>query len=101
MKTITNHIASFGERNLDREIVTYLLRGLGLEYRGFVTSINIRVKEPWLFELYILLLTKEKMILKQLRFEKEQGFQANMTKFNALIVQEKYPSQGKSSGNRP
>lgn len=46
MKTITNHIASVGERNLDREVVTYLLRGLGLEYKGFVTSINIRVKEP-------------------------------------------------------
>lgn len=64
LKTNTNHLASIGEKILDKEIMMHLFCGLGLEYRGFVISMNMKVKEPSLFELHILLLTKEKMILE-------------------------------------
>lgn len=48
----------------------YLLRGLGLDFKGFVTSMNMRLEESSLYELHSLFLTKEQTIIEQSRFDK-------------------------------
>lgn len=56
----------------------YILRGLGVDYRSFVTSMNLRPHEPLLFELHSSLFIEEQSIFAHTRFEEEQILQTNL-----------------------
>lgn len=49
VKEILNNLKAIGEVIIDRELVMYNLIGLRVDYRIFVTTMNLRSIKPMLF----------------------------------------------------
>lgn len=81
VKSIADHLADIGDHIPKSEVVMYILRGLGTDYRSLVTFMNSRTHEHSFFELQGFLLTEEQSILTYSRFEEEQLLQANLAFF--------------------
>lgn len=78
VKSIANYLTVVGDKMPKREMIMYLLHGLGDDYRGFVTSINMRSIEPIFQKVQSLLLAKEQLILEHYKFDEHQLLQANV-----------------------
>ncbi|KAF5466062.1 hypothetical protein F2P56_016020 [Juglans regia] len=62
VKMLVDTLAATGSSISDKEFVTYLLNGLGSNYKSFITSITTRIEPISSYELYHLLLIHESIM---------------------------------------
>lgn len=67
---------------LHKDLIMYILHGLGSNYHGFVIFLNTRQIEPNLFKLQSMLMMEEQLIVTQSKADKDHVLQANFAKNN-------------------
>lgn len=82
MKARAHHLLVIGESIPHKDLVMYILHWLCLNYRKFITSLNMRQTEPNLFELQSIFMREEQLNIIQLKANELHIFQVNFVKMN-------------------
>lgn len=80
-KTISNHLVAFGEIIPLRELVLYILNGLGLKYFSFVTTFNMTQLTPYVGILHNHLEMFERMLVASDCLDQDSIIQDNLAHF--------------------
>lgn len=77
VKALAHHLFIIGEFVPHKYIVRYILCGLGLDYCGFITSLNMGKTKPNIFELQSILMREGQLNVTQSKDDELRVLQAN------------------------
>lgn len=78
IKDLANEVLAIGEPLSYRDHLAYILKGLGLEYNPFVTSIQNKIDRPILVDVRSLLLAYEAHLDQQTTMDQLNSIQENL-----------------------
>lgn len=82
VKDLANHLSIIGEVVPRKDLIMYIRKGLGSNYCGFVTSLNMRSSKPNFYELQSMLMREEQLNFNQEKFDEQQVLRDNFAKLN-------------------
>lgn len=68
-KNISDHLITFGEPIIDRDLMLYIVKGLGPRYTSFVSSFNVLPVRPTLGVFWNMLESHDRMFTMQSNYE--------------------------------